>query len=79
MSQKQKHGWNPNVYERNAERYYESEDSDDEERVKRKEARNKIEELREKLSLNWSQVAFQVHRVQVQVQVQGMIFILILV
>jgi hypothetical protein len=39
MSKKEKRQWNSNVFERNKDRYYESEDSDDDERLKKKEGR----------------------------------------
>jgi hypothetical protein len=45
MSQKdKKRARNPNVFERNNDRYYESEDSEDE-GSKRKEGQNKLDEM----------------------------------
>jgi hypothetical protein len=72
MSKKEKHTWNPNVFERNAVRYYESEDSDDDIRVKRKEGQNKLEEMRRRVkrNINPSKLTSYQVRVQARVQVQ---------
>jgi hypothetical protein len=51
MTKKLKRTWKSDVFKRNADRYYESDDSEDE-GSKRKEGRRKLEEMRRKVVRN---------------------------